>query len=73
VHAALCTLLEGGVTLWLQGIRRARDPIDHIRTLLLEHDFADAKELKQIEKDVKQARPFSAIHSFFLYPANYII
>ena len=38
----------------IQGIRRARDPIDHVRTLLIEHEFADAGELKRLEKELKQ-------------------
>lgn len=38
----------------IQGIRRARDPIEHVRTLLLEHGFADAQELKRIEKEIKK-------------------
>ncbi|KAK9825166.1 hypothetical protein WJX81_000917 [Elliptochloris bilobata] len=38
----------------IAGVRRARDPIEHVRTLLLEHNFAEAKELKQIERDVKK-------------------
>ncbi|CAL8465323.1 g4858 [Coccomyxa elongata] len=38
----------------IQGIRRARDPIEHVRTLLQEHGFADAQELKRIEKEVKK-------------------
>lgn len=40
----------------IQGIRRARDPIEHVRTLLLEHGFAEAAELKRIEKDIKKVR-----------------
>ena len=36
--------------------RRARDPIEHVRTLLLEHDFAEPAELKKIEKELKQVR-----------------
>jgi TPP-dependent pyruvate/acetoin dehydrogenase alpha subunit len=38
-------------------VRRARDPIEHVRTLLMEHSFADAKELKQMEREIKKARP----------------
>jgi TPP-dependent pyruvate/acetoin dehydrogenase alpha subunit len=38
----------------IQGIRRARDPIEHIRTLLQEHSFADSSELKRIEKEIKK-------------------
>jgi len=40
----------------IQGVRRARDPIEHVRTLLMEHSFADAKELKQMEREIKKAR-----------------
>lgn len=38
----------------IQGIRRARDPIEHVRNLLQEHSFADSGELKRIEKDIKK-------------------
>ncbi|KAK9805516.1 hypothetical protein WJX72_002763 [[Myrmecia] bisecta] len=38
----------------VQGIRRARDPIEHVRTLLLEKNFTDAGELKRLEKDLKK-------------------
>ena len=40
----------------IAGVRRARDPIEHVRTLLMENNFAEAKELKQIERDVKKVR-----------------
>jgi pyruvate dehydrogenase E1 component alpha subunit len=38
----------------IQGIRRARDPIEHVRNLLTEHKFAEAAELKKIEKDIRK-------------------
>ncbi|CAL8465322.1 g4857 [Coccomyxa elongata] len=38
----------------IRGIRRARDPIEHVRALLLEHGLAKPEELKQIENDVKK-------------------
>ena len=43
----------------IAGVRRARDPIEHVRTLLMENNFAEAKELKQIERDVKKVRSTS--------------
>jgi len=38
----------------LQGVRRARDPIEHIRTLILEHEFAEPGDLKKMEKEIKK-------------------
>ncbi|EIE23190.1 Dehydrogenase, E1 component [Coccomyxa subellipsoidea C-169] len=38
----------------IQGIRRARDPIEHVRNLLQEHSFADSNELKRLENDIKK-------------------
>eukprot|EP00884_Botryococcus_braunii_P009082 jgi/Botrbrau1/18175/Bobra.53_1s0043.1 len=38
----------------IQGVRRARDPIEHVRTLLLENNFATEQELKKLEKQIKQ-------------------
>lgn len=35
-------------------MRKSRDPIEHVKNLLLEHKFADANELKKIEKAAKQ-------------------
>ena len=34
----------------IQGVRQARDPIEHIRKLILEHKIADVSELKKREK-----------------------
>ena len=38
----------------ISGIRRARDPIEHIKTLLTEHKFADGPDLKKREKQIKR-------------------
>ena len=38
----------------LQGVRRARDPIEHVRTLILEHEFAEPGDLKRMEKEIKK-------------------
>lgn len=38
----------------MQGIRRARDPIEHVRTLILEHEFAEPGDLKRMEKEIKK-------------------
>ena len=38
----------------ISGIRRARDPIEHIKTLLTEHKFADGSDLKKREKQIKR-------------------
>ena len=46
----------------IQGIRRARDPIEHVRTLLLEHGLAKPEDLKQIEADVKKVQLSSHGH-----------
>ena len=34
----------------IAAMRTTRDPVEHIRKLLLDHGFADAAELKKIEK-----------------------
>ncbi len=33
-------------------MRKTRDPIEHVKTLLKEQGFADATEIKRIEKQV---------------------
>ncbi|CAK0786806.1 hypothetical protein CVIRNUC_010020 [Coccomyxa viridis] len=38
----------------IQGVRRARDPIEHMRTLILEHEFAEPGDLKRMEKEIKK-------------------
>ena len=38
--------------------RRARDPIEHVRTLLLEHELTDPPELKKLEKELKKVPLF---------------
>lgn len=35
------------------GVRGTRDPIDYVKKLLLDHDFASTAEIKAIEKDVR--------------------
>jgi TPP-dependent pyruvate/acetoin dehydrogenase alpha subunit len=45
--------------LW-QGIRRARDPIEHVRTLLLDNGFASEEQLRKIEKQAKQVGGLSS-------------
>eukprot|EP00613_Pedinella_sp_CCMP2098_P010955 CAMPEP_0171643456 /NCGR_PEP_ID=MMETSP0990-20121206/32685_1 /TAXON_ID=483369 /ORGANISM="non described non described, Strain CCMP2098" /LENGTH=384 /DNA_ID=CAMNT_0012219119 /DNA_START=110 /DNA_END=1264 /DNA_ORIENTATION=+ len=40
--------------------RKSRDPIDSVKTLLLEHEFYTEKELKEIEKEVKKGVDASA-------------
>ncbi len=35
-------------------MRRARDPIEHVRTLILEHEFAEPGDLKRMEKEIKK-------------------
>lgn len=34
----------------IANIRQKRDPVEHVRKLLLDHGLADAAELKKIEK-----------------------
>ena len=36
----------------VQAVRRARDPIEHVKALLREHALVDDKELKAIENKV---------------------
>ena len=38
----------------IQGVRRARDPIEHVRMLLVEHGLAESQELKQLERKIKK-------------------
>ncbi|XP_059655973.1 pyruvate dehydrogenase E1 component subunit alpha, mitochondrial [Cornus florida] len=38
----------------ISGIRQERDPIERIRKLILSHDLATEKELKDIEKDLRK-------------------
>ena len=38
----------------MQGVRRARDPIEHVRTLILEHELAEPGDLKRMEKEIKK-------------------
>ncbi|KAJ8424812.1 hypothetical protein Cgig2_013007 [Carnegiea gigantea] len=38
----------------ISGVRQERDPIERVRKLLLSHDIADEKELKDIEKEVRK-------------------
>jgi pyruvate dehydrogenase E1 component alpha subunit len=35
------------------GVRTARDPIDYVKKLLLDHNFYTADELKAVEKDIR--------------------
>jgi pyruvate dehydrogenase E1 component alpha subunit len=34
-------------------VRQARDPIEYVKKLLVDHSFATADELKQIEKEIR--------------------
>lgn len=38
----------------ISGIRRARDPIEHVKTLLTENNFAEGSDLKKREKQIKR-------------------
>ncbi|XWS22535.1 hypothetical protein CRYUN_Cryun29cG0044800 [Craigia yunnanensis] len=38
----------------ISGVRQERDPIERIRKLILSHDLASEKELKDIEKEVRK-------------------
>ncbi|KAF3586092.1 hypothetical protein F2Q69_00027480 [Brassica cretica] len=38
----------------VSGVRQVRDPIERVRKLLLSHDIATEKELKDIEKEVRK-------------------
>ena len=39
----------------ISDVRKFRDPIEYVRSLLLENKMADEKELKQIEKDIRKS------------------
>lgn len=38
----------------VQGVRRARDPIEHVRKLIVDHDIAQSDELKKLERSIKK-------------------
>ena len=38
----------------MQGVRRARDPIDHIRKLLVDHNILEQNDLKKMEREIKK-------------------
>lgn len=38
----------------ISGIRRARDPIEHVKTLLTENNMAEGSDLKKREKQIKR-------------------
>ena len=57
-HAALHFALLNGA-----GIRRTRDPIEHVKTLLQEHGWAEATELKKHDKEVCVALTVLAFRS----------
>ncbi|XP_010551460.1 PREDICTED: pyruvate dehydrogenase E1 component subunit alpha-2, mitochondrial-like [Tarenaya hassleriana] len=38
----------------ISGVRQERDPIERVRKLIVSHDFATEKELKDIEKEVRK-------------------
>jgi hypothetical protein len=52
------SLADGGVQAIVNiapvdaGIRKSRDPIEHVKTLLQEHGWAEATELKKHDKEV---------------------
>ncbi len=43
----------------IKAMRTTRDPIEHVKTLLTEHDFATKEELKAIEKEARILCPTS--------------
>lgn len=38
----------------VQGVRRARDPIEHVRKMIVDHEIAQADELKKLERSIKK-------------------
>ena len=46
----------------IKAMRTARDPIEHVKILLQEHNFATAQELKAIEKEVRTRSALACIH-----------
>ena len=57
----------------IQGVRRARDPIEHIRTLLLENSFADAGELKKLESQIKAVGSCASLSSQLFPSAAHLL
>ena len=45
----------------ISSIRTQRDPVEHVRKLLLDHELADSAELKKIEKARLFASSFFAV------------
>jgi pyruvate dehydrogenase E1 component alpha subunit len=39
----------------VSGVRQARDPIEYVKKLLVDHNLATADEIKQIEKDIRNS------------------
>merc|ERR1740117_395693 len=37
----------------VQGVRKTRDPVDFVKNIILDNEFASAKEIKAIEKSVR--------------------
>lgn len=35
-------------------MRRARDPIEHVRKMIVDHDIARSDELKKLERAIKK-------------------
>ena len=44
----------------VQGVRRARDPIEHVRHLLMEHGLAEGSDLKKVRSHVSNTPPAAA-------------
>ena len=46
----------------ISSIRTQRDPVEHVRKLLLDHELADTAELKKIEKVLQHPETPAMLH-----------
>ncbi|CAN1151328.1 hypothetical protein LINPERPRIM_LOCUS28318 [Linum perenne] len=62
----------------ISGVRQERDPIERVRKLVLAHDIATEKELKEIEKDARKevdeaiAQAKVRISKWFSFMSNFL-
>ena len=48
-------------------MRQARDPIEYIKKLLLDHSLASADELKSVEKDIRASVQVCVLNSMIIH------
>ena len=50
----------------VQGVRRARDPIEHVRKMIVDHEIARSDELKKLERSIK--KEVGSPHTYLVLP-----